>query len=171
MASVDIEGFDNVINSLKRLAGANKKAERIVEKITNAAIKKAVQLSPRIEEPNRNRKAKPGQLKKSWEAQDPKFYSGTGAEVGRAWSPGSRAPHAHLIDLGHNIVTTGGSSFGNTKTGKTGKMSKTQRAAKEVKTHGRVDGQHIVEQAKESVASRFMSEADALFDEIMEDFN
>lgn len=168
MASVELNGFEELVASCENFEKSiDNKGEALLAKIGSQAVSRAQSLSPIIKQPRRNRKAKPGQLKESWEAQSPKKYRNGSVNVVRLWS---RAPHSHLIDRGHNIVTTGGRTFGNTKTGKLARKSKDFKTANKAETHGRTQAENIVQRTVDVVEPAFGSGAEKILNEAVGEF-
>lgn len=124
-------------------------------------------------------KIKPGQLQKSWRVKPPKLYQGEKYRVVRIQSA---APHAHLIEDGHEMVS-GGSSYLSERTGTVisrgrnkgkqkmirRKMNAAERSIRGVKGKGFVEGKYMLEKAMSEARSRFEHDAEKMIDDLTRD--
>lgn len=117
----------------------------------------------------------PGQLKKSWRLLTPKVYKTSSGDV-TVVRVQSTAPHAHLVEDGHEIVTRertrsngryGKESF---KLGKTSKLKAGGRKAFGVKSGGRVKGKNMLKNAQKKVQNSFFKEAERMLDNLTKDY-
>lgn len=104
-------------------------------------------------------KIKPGQLKKSWKLQKVKLYKGGTVRVVRIMSS---APHAHLIEYGHENVR-GGSTRVRGKN-----LNRVQRAVRGITSHGRTEGKFILEKAITEAGKRFGRDAQKMLDKLID---
>ncbi len=119
---------------------------------------------------------KPGQLRDSWRLKTPKVYNTTKGDV-IVVRLQSAAPHAHLIEDGHKIVTrtrtrnsSGKFIKEAVKNGKTSKYNAIQRAARGIKSGGRVDGRHILLNSQKKIAKSFFNKAENLLDNLTNEY-
>lgn len=110
-------------------------------------------------------------LKGSWRLKPVKEYGKT--KVVRIQS---QAPHAHLVEQGHKIVTRERSRTNNgryakeaVKLGKTSKLTAGGKKAFGVKSGGRVEGKKMLEDTMKEYESKFFSQAQKIFDDITSD--
>ncbi len=117
----------------------------------------------------------PGQLKKSWRLLSPKVYHTSSGDV-TVVRIQSTAPHAHLVEDGHEIVTrTRTRSKGryekeSVKLGKTNKLTADDRKRHGVKSGGRVKGKKMLENSRKKVADSFFKEAERMLQELVDDY-
>lgn len=91
-----------------------------------------------------------------------KLYKGGTVRVVRIQT---RAPHGHLVELGHEQVSGG-------RTREKGqKLNRVQRFARGIKSHGRVEGKHMLSNAIQEAQSRFDRDANKMLDKLVEEFN
>lgn len=149
--NADVFGFDELEKAFKRCeknypnaADAFLMAEgRTVNKRTKALT------------PVRTKK-----LRNSWRLKKVKLYKGGTVRVVREQSA---APHAHLIEYGHELVSGG-------KTRERGrKLNRVQRSARGIKSGGYVEGKHMLEKAMIEAESNFERGAQKLLDKITGD--
>lgn len=167
MANNDLFGFDELNGALENIIEKCRTGgDRLLHDKGKLAVQKARELSPETSEKsakkNKVARTKKGQLKKSWEVQSPKDYKNGNVKVVRILST---APHSHLIDQGHNIVTTHGR-----KTGKIAKISRADRKVLNVKTKGRTKAEEIRKKSIDSVKDEFFADAENLIDDIFKEF-
>jgi len=94
-------------------------------------------------------------LKGSWRLKKVKLYKGGTVRVVRVQS---QAPHAHLVELGHEIVTGG-------KTRERGRtLNVVQRAVRGISSKGRVEGKKMLEKSIKEAESRFLRDAEKMLD-------
>ena len=94
-------------------------------------------------------------LRGSWRLKKPKKF-GT-ARVVRVQS---EAPHAHLVELGHEIVR-GGSTRKNGR-----KLNTLERAVKGIQSKGRVEGKKMLENTMKEMESSFDKSAEKLLSDL-----
>ena len=94
-------------------------------------------------------------LKGSWRLKKPKKY-GT-ARVVRVQS---QAPHAHLVELGHELVRGSGTR----KNGR--KLNTLERAIKGIQSKGRVEGRHMLENSMNEMENTFDKSVQKLLDDL-----
>lgn len=94
-------------------------------------------------------------LKGSWRLKRPKRYGKT-----RVVRTQSQAPHAHLVELGHEIVRGG-------KTRKKGRYLNTiERNVRGIQSKGRVEGKKMLETSFKEMESSFYKSAEKLLDDL-----
>lgn len=90
-------------------------------------------------------------LKSSWRLKKVKKYGET-----RVVRIQSQAPHAHLVEQGHTIVSGG-------KTRKNGRTLNTvERKARGIKNKGRVEGKEMLQSTMKELQSGFFSSAEKM---------
>ena len=131
MVSKDVFGFDELGKSFKRLEKRYpNQADALLMARGQAVNKRTKQLTP----------VKTKKLRNSWRLKKVKLYKGGTVRVVRVQSA---APHAHLIEYGHNVYTTGGRKTG-------------------------AEGYHMLEKAINESASRFSRDAQQMLDKLIE---
>lgn len=106
-------------------------------------------------------------LKGSWRLKPVKEYGKT--KVVRIQS---QAPHAHLVEQGHKIVTRERSRTNGryakeaVKLGKTSKLTAGGKKAFGVKSGGRVEGKKMLEDTMKEYESKFFSQAQKILNDI-----
>ena len=94
-------------------------------------------------------------LKGSWKLKKPKKYGKS-----RVVRTQSQAPHAHLVELGHEIVRGG-------RTRKNGRSLNTlERKARGIKSKGRVEGKKMLETSFKEMEDSFFKSAEKLLDDL-----
>ena len=94
-------------------------------------------------------------LKSSWRMKKPKVYGKT-----RVVRVQSEAPHAHLVEDGHEIVR-GGKTRVNGR-----KLNVVQRSVRGIKSGGRVEGKKMLEQSFKDMESSFNKSAEKLLGDL-----
>lgn len=161
----DVFGFDELEKSFKKMHGKYVNASDAMLMAQGKAVQQKVkQLTPKYEGSQTSGRyaKKPGQLRRSWSLKSVKLYKGGKVRVVRIQS---RAPHTHLVELGHEQVSGG-------KTRKKGRtLNRVQRTVRGIKSHGRVEGKLMLNKAMQEAQSRFNRQADKLLDKLVEEFN
>ena len=122
----EVFGFDELKKSFNRIEkNYPNKVEATLATLGRAATNKTKSRTP---------VGKTKKLKSSWRMKKPKAYGKT-----RVVRTQSEAPHGHLVEDGHEKVS-GGSSRANGR-----KLNVLQRAARGVKSGGRVEGKKMLE--------------------------
>jgi hypothetical protein len=94
-------------------------------------------------------------LRGSWRLKKPKRYGKT-----RVVRTQSQAPHAHLVELGHEIVRGG-------KTRKRGRYLNTlERQVRGIQSKGRVEGKKMLETSFKEMESTFNKSVEKLLDDL-----
>lgn len=161
----DVFGFDELEKSFSKMRGKYTNASDAMLMAQGKAVRsKVVQLSPRYKGSQLSGRyaRKPGQLKRSWKLKSVKLYRGGTVRVVRVQST---APHAHLVELGHEQFR-GGKTRVNGR-----KLNGFQRAARGIKTIGRVKGKFMLDESINEVRNRFDRDAGKLLDKLVEEFN
>jgi len=97
-------------------------------------------------------------LKGSWKLKKPKKYGKS-----RVVRTQSQAPHAHLVELGHEIVRGGG-------TRKNGRSLNTlERKTRGIQSKGRLEGKKMLETSFKEMEDSFFKSAEKLLDELTND--
>ena len=149
--NVDVFGFDELEKAFKR---CEKKYPDSADALLMAAgrqtNKRTKQLTP----------VKTKKLRNSWRLKKVKLYKSGTVRVVRVQSA---APHAHLVEYGHEIVRGG-------KTRERGrKLNRVQRAARGIKSGGYVKGKAMLETAMNESRARFGRDAQVLIDKLTKD--
>lgn len=94
-------------------------------------------------------------LKSSWRLKKPKKYGKT-----RVVRTQSQTPHAHLVELGHEIVRGG-------RTRKNGRSLNTlERKTRGIQSKGRVEGKKMLETSFKEMENSFYKSAEKLLDDL-----
>ena len=145
----DVFGFDELVKSFEKM---EKKypdaADRMLATQGRAVTNRLKAITPT---------GKTRKLKASWRMKAVKVYKGGKVRVVRVQS---EAPHAHLVDQGHEIVR-GGSTRKNGR-----KLNTVQRAVRGISSGGRVEGKKMLEQAMNEAQARFDRDAEKLLDQL-----
>jgi len=99
-------------------------------------------------------------LRGSWRVKKPKVYKNGTVRVVRVQS---QAPHAHLVEQGHQIVR-GGKTRVNGRT-----LNRVQRSVRGIQSGGRVEGKHMLEKSVREAESRFYRDAKKMLDVLTKD--
>lgn len=152
----DVFGFDEVIKTFDKMKGKYENlSDAMLHTMASQAAKRLRQVAPK----GVNSK-KPGTLKKSYRVKKPKEYRGGKVNVSRVQTG---APHAHLVEYGHEIYTAP------RKTGKVSRYNKFGRRVMRVTHHGRTVGRYLFDKVWKEYESRFPKEAKKLLDELTKD--
>ena len=149
--TVDVFGFDELEKAFKRCE------KRYPNKADALLMAQGQQVNKKVKSltPVRTRK-----LRNSWRLKKVKLYKGGKVRVVREQST---APHAHLIELGHEIVRGG-------RTRERGrKLNRIQCSARGIKSGGRVEGVHMLEKSISEARSRFSGEVQRMIDDLTSD--
>ena len=164
--NVDVFGFDELEKAFNRMEKKYPdKADAMLMALGQATNKKTKE--------NTNPHVKTGKLRKSWRLKKVKLYKGGTVRVVRIQSS---APHAHLVEQGHDIYR-GGKVYVSGKTGdSTGrkggykrKLNAVQRNVRGITSHGRTRAFHMLEYAMVESRNRFNHDAEKLLDAICEE--
>lgn len=145
----DVFGFAELQKQFERCEKKyNDKSDAMLMALGRQAAKKVRQSTPK----------QSGYLKKSWRMKSVKEYKYGTVKVVRIQST---APHAHLIEFGHNVVPRG-RTRGRSKYVK----KPTQRSAVSTRF---VEGRHPLKKAMDEVKGRFGGDMKRLVDEVTKD--
>ncbi len=149
--NVDVFGFDELEKAFNRVQKKYPdKADAMLMALGQAANKRTKALTP----------VRTKKLRKSWRLKKVKLYKSGTVRVVRVQST---APHAHLVEYGHEIVKGG-------KTRERGRtLNRVQRSARGITSHGRVEGKYMLEKAMTETRSAFNRDAEKLLDAICEE--
>jgi len=147
MAESEIFGFDELQKAFNRI---EKKYPDKVDAMLAAQGRVATNKTK-----SKTPVGKTKKLKSSWRMKKPKQYGKT-----RVVRTQSEAPHAHLVEDGHEIIS-GGSSRANGR-----KLNRVGRAVKGVKSGGRVEGKKMLESTFRSLESSFNKSAENLLSDL-----
>ncbi|MCC8169833.1 MAG: HK97 gp10 family phage protein [Oscillospiraceae bacterium] len=149
--NVDVFGFDELEKAFKRCEKRYpNEADAFLMAQGQAVNKRVKALTP----------VKTKKLRNSWRLKKVKTYKSGKVRVVREQST---APHAHLIELGHNVVSGG-------RTRERGrKLNSVQQIERGIKTGGYVDGEHMIEKSITEAQAKFESDAKKLLDSIITD--
>ena len=149
-ASKDVFGFDELVKSFDKMEKKYPNAaDRMLATLGRAVTNRTKSLTP---------VGKTKKLKGSWRKKSVKQFRGGDVRVVRIQS---QAPHAHLVERGHEIVRGGKSRD---KRGRT--LNTVQRAVRGISSGGRVEGKKMLEQAANEAQTRFDRNAQKLFDDL-----
>ena len=99
-------------------------------------------------------------LRNSWRLKKVKLYKGGKVRVVREQST---APHAHLVELGHELVSGG-------RTREKGrKLNRLQRSIRGIKSKGRVEGQYMLKKSITEANTTFRSSVEKMLDKLTKD--
>lgn len=149
--NVDVFGFDELEKAFNRMEKKYPdKADAMLMALGQAANKRTKALTP----------VRTKKLRKSWRLKKVKLYKSGTVRVVRVQST---APHAHLVEYGHEIVKGG-------KTRERGRtLNRVQRSARGITSHGRVEGKYMLEKAMTETRPAFNRDAEKLLDAICEE--
>lgn len=150
-AKADVFGFEELE---KAFAKVQKKypdsADALLMTEGKAVNKRTKQLTP----------VKTRKLRNSWRLKKVKLYKSGTVRVVRVQST---APHAHLVELGHEIVRGG-------KTRVRGRtLNRVQRSVRGITSGGYVEGKYMLETAMTEANKKFSQGAQKLIDKLTED--
>lgn len=149
--AVDVFGFDELEKSFKRCADKYPDQADALLMTTGRAINKRVKaLTP----------VKTKKLRNSWRLKKVKLYN---QGKTRVVYEVSSAPHAHLVELGHENVRGGRTR----RKGRT--LNRVQRAVRGISSHGRTEGKYILEKAFKEYENRFDRDAKKLLEKLTKD--
>lgn len=147
----DVFGFEELE---KAFAKVQKKypdsADAFLMTAGKAVYKRTRQLTP----------VKTRMLRNSWRLKKVKLYRNGTVRVVRVQST---APHAHLVELGHEMIRGGRAS----RSGK--KLNRVQRSVRGITSGGYVEGKYMLETAMTEAKVRFNKDAQGLIDKLTED--
>lgn len=148
---VDVFGFDELKKAFEKCEKRyHDQADALLMAQGQAVNKHTKSLTP----------VRTKKLRNSWRVKKVKLYKGGKVCVVRIQSA---APHAHLVELGHEIVRGG-------KTRERGrKLNRVQRSARGITSGGRVEGKHMLEKSISEAQSRFESDAEKMIDKLTSD--
>ena len=152
----DVFGFDELENAFDKLQDKyDEKGDALLHALGKQAGKRMRQVAPKGVGSK-----KPGTLKKSYRVKKPKDFRGGKSKVVLV---ASNAPHAHLVEYGHEIYTSP------KKVGKVSRYNAVGRRVLKISHHGRVEGKYLFDKVWKEYESRFPKEVQKLFDEITKD--
>lgn len=130
--SKDVLGIDELIKTFDKMESKfDNKATALLAAETRQAKKRVKQKTVKVT----------GNLRKGWKEKKPKEYQGGKYKVGMIYN---RAPHAHLYEDGHLLITHG-------------------------RQIGRVEGKKVLEETMNEVNGRLFKDAEKILDEIIKD--
>lgn len=149
--NVDVFGFDELEKVMKRCEkNYPNQADAFLMAEGQAVNKKTKSLTP----------VRTKKLRNSWRLKKVKLYKSGKVRVVRVQST---APHAHLIELGHEVVRGG-------RTRERGrKLNRVQRSARGIKSGGYVQGKFMLEKSMSEAQTKFKSGAEKLLDKLTKD--
>ena len=150
-AKADVFGFDELEKAFKRCEKryANE-ADALLMAAGRQVNKKVKSLTP----------VKTKKLRNSWRLKKVKLYKGGKVRVVREQSS---APHAHLVELGHEQVNGG-------RTRERGrKLNRLQRSIRGIKSKGRVEGKYMLEKSITEANTTFRSNVEKMMDKLTDD--
>jgi len=148
----NIFGFEELTASFRKLeAKYPNQADAMLVAQGKAVADKTKLLSP---------VGKTKKLRGSWRVKKPKVYKNGTVRVVRVQS---QAPHAHLVEQGHQIVR-GGKTRVNGRT-----LNRVQRSVRGIQSGGRVEGKQMLEKSIREAESRFYRNAEKMLDILTND--
>ena len=149
--NVDVFGFDELKKAFERCEKRYpNQADALLMAQGQAVNKKTKSLTP----------VKTKRLRNSWRLKKVKLYKGGKVRVVRIQST---APHAHLIELGHEVVHGG-------RTRERGrKLNRVQRSSRGISSGGRTRAFKMLESSVSEAASRFESDCKKMLDNLTSD--
>lgn len=149
--AVDVFGFDELEKAMKRCEKRYpNEADALLMAAGRQVNKKVKSLTP----------VKTKKLRNSWRLKKVKLYKGGKVRVVREQSS---APHAHLIELGHEQVSGG-------RTRERGrKLNRVQRSVRGIKSKGRVEGRFMLQKSISEANTTFRSSVEKMLDSITKD--
>lgn len=162
MAEKDVFGFDELEKSFKRLEKKYaSKADIFLMAQGQATKKKTQEKTPYREERPPNVKGR--HLKQSWRLKKVKLYRNDTVRVVRIQS---NAPHAHLVEKGHRMVTGGKITIGSGKNRRV--LNGAERSERGIKTHKYVKGTLMLSYAIKESGKRFALEGQKMLNELIQ---
>lgn len=148
--SKDVFGFDELEKAFKRCEKKYpNQADALLMAIGSQVNKRTKALTP----------VKTKKLRNSWRLKKVKLYKNGTVRVVREQSA---APHAHLIEDGHEQVSGG-------RTRVRGRnLNRVQRSVRGIKSHGRVEGKHMLQTAMKEAQQRFNRDVQKMLDNLIE---
>lgn len=149
--NIDVFGFDELEKAMKQCEkNYPSQADAFLMAEGRAVNKRTKSLTP----------VRTKKLLNSWRTKKVKLYKDGKVRVVRVQST---APHAHLVELGHKIVSGG-------RTRERGrKLNRVQRSARGIKSGGYVQGDFMLEKSMSEAQAKFNSGAEKLLDKITKD--
>lgn len=146
----DVFGFDELAAAFQKIESKYPgKADAVLMAQGRIAVNKVKARTPT---------GKTKKLRGSWRLKKPKKYGK--ATVARIQS---NAPHAHLVELGHEQVRGG-------RVNRNGqRLNRVQRAVRGIKTSGRVEGKHMLEETMKEMQGAYTKAAEKLLDDLTRD--
>ena len=150
-AKADVFGFDELEKAFKRCEKRYaSEADALLMAAGRQVNKKVKSLTP----------VKTKKLRNSWRLKKVKLYKGGKVRVVREQSS---APHAHLVELGHEQVSGG-------RTRERGrKLNRLQRSIRGIKSKGRVEGKYMLEKSITEANTTFRSNVEKMMDKLTDD--
>lgn len=148
---IDVFGFEELEKAFTRCEKRYpNEADALLMAAGQAVNKKVKSLTP----------VRTGKLRNSWRLKKVKLYKGGKVRVVREQSA---APHAHLIELGHEKVS-GGRSRENGR-----RLNRVQRSVRGISSGGRVEGKHMLEKSLTEANGSFKASVEEMLERITED--
>lgn len=149
--NIDVFGFDELEKAFKRCEkNYPNQADAFLMAEGQAVNKKTKSLTP----------VRTKKLRNSWRLKKVKQYKSGKVRVVRIQST---APHAHLVELGHEVVSGGRTR----ERGRT--LNRVQRSARGIKSGGYVEGKHMLEKSISEARTKFESGAQKMLDRVTKD--
>ena len=149
--AVDVFGFDELEKAMKRCEKRYpNEADALLMAAGRQVNKKVKSLTP----------VKTKKLRNSWRLKKVKLYKGGKVRVVREQSS---APHAHLIELGHEQVHGGRTRV------RWRKLNRLQRSIRGIQSKGRVEGRFMLKQSISEADTTFRRSVEKMLDSITKD--
>ena len=149
----DLFGFDELEKAFKRLEKRYPDGADALLMAQGQAIAKKIRSETNV---------KTGKLRKSWRVKKVKLYKNGSVRVVRIHS---MANHAHLYELGHEMVKGGKTTI--SKKGTRRKLNVVQRSARGIKGYGRVPGKFVMQKAIDEAEKRLEKDAQKMLDKML----
>jgi hypothetical protein len=145
----DVFGFDELSKAFHKLGHKYPNEADALLMAQGQAVNKQTKAQTPI--------GKTKKLKGSWRLKKVKAYQGGKVRVVRVQST---APHAHLVEQGHEIVRGGKTRAGGRK------LNYVQRSVRGIKSGGRVEGKKMLEKSIKEAKTRFYKETEKMLDKL-----
>ena len=149
--TIDVFGFDELEKAFKRCEKRYPNEADAFLMAQGQAVNKRTKALTLV---------KTKKLRNSWRLKKVKLYKSGKVRVVRVQST---APHAHLVELGHEVVQGG-------RTRERGRaLNRVQRSARGIKSGGYVEGKRMLEKSISEMRSNFENGAKKMLDKITDD--
>lgn len=163
----DVFGFDELEKTFEKMQPRfQEKGEAFLSAAARQMKKRIKQMTPL--DKSKKKKTDTKHLRNTWQEKKPKEYKNGETLVSLVYT---KAPHAHLFDLGHKMVArtcerndNGRYAKEAERIGKTTKLNVAQRYGMGVKETGYVEGRRVREKALNELNDRVLKDAQKVLD-------